>query len=612
MKKHFAYQKQGMEFLKIAWRLDHSVIPVGILLSLVEILQIYLGLFLSAEIIDELLQKDYQGGMIYAGILVGANLLLGVGKAWLTMQRKERNESIDMAFTEIIREKVLHLDYESMEDADKIGNVKAAELKMRFQGGMASLLLYYQQGLSILLNMVASVILIVILCFSVPKKGNAFVHFIGQIPVSVVLLCMVLGGIGIFLNRVMGNMNRKFQEISEKHPEAEKELAYIIEDIITKYEAGKVIRLFAMKSMIMENIKNKGKEQNKLFTDMMEWYFNMKALQGGMGCVFRAFSYFLVSVKVLAGAVSIGSFTKYAGALVQFGQSVSQLLELEPQIKQICMGMEYFLEFLKLPNMRETGSIPIEKRLDNEYELEFHDVSFRYPGTDEMILNHVNCKIALKEKMAVVGRNGAGKTTFIKLLCRLYDPTEGYITLNGVDIRKYDYKEYMSIFGVVFQDYSLFAFSVGENVATENAINPEKVWKCLEKAGVKDVVEQMPKGLDTPLYHYEEQGVEVSGGEAQKIAIARALYKDAPFVILDEPTAALDPISEYEIYKRFDEMVEDKTSIYISHRMSSCRFCNDILVFEQGKIVERGSHEQLLKQDGCYTKLWNAQAKYYA
>ena len=308
----------------------------------------------------------------------------------------------------------------------------------------------------------------------------------------------------------------------------------------------------------------------------------------------------------------MGAFARYAGALVQFGENVSQVLELEPKIRQISLDMKEILEFLQLPNLRETGSIPIEKRIDHEYELEFHDVSFSYPGTEEMILKHVSCKLKLKGKMAVVGENGAGKTTFIKLLCRLYDPTEGYITLNGVDIRKYDYDEYLSIFGVVFQDYSLFSFPIGENVAVGEAVAKEKAWNGLEKAGVKEVIQKMPKGLETPLYHYEEDGVELSGGEAQKVAIARALYKDAPFVILDEPTAALDPISEYEIYKRFDEMVEDKTSIYISHRMSSCRFCDDIMVFWQGQIVERGSHEQLLKANGNYAKLWNAQAQYYA
>ena len=228
-------------------------------------------------------------------------------------------------------------------------------------------------------------------------------------------------------------------------------------------------------------------------------------------------------------------------------------------------------------------------------------------------MKNVSLKLDLKKRFAVVGRNGAGKTTLVKLLCRMYDETEGSITLNGVDIRKFDYKEYLNLFAAVFQDFSLFSIPVQDNIACDGNPDTNKVWKALEYAGIKERIEKMPEKLNNLLYHEMGEGEDISGGEAQKIAIARALYKDAPFVILDEPTAALDPISEYEIYSRFDDMVKDKTSIYISHRMSSCRFCDDILVFDNGMLVQRGSHDTLIKDQGkVYEKLWNAQAKYYA
>jgi ABC-type multidrug transport system fused ATPase/permease subunit len=318
-----------------------------------------------------------------------------------------------------------------------------------------------------------------------------------------------------------------------------------------------------------------------------------------------------VIIKILSGAITIGSLTKYVGALVQFNASISTFITKSAEIRRCCGYMGTLLEFMDLEGSMHKGTIPVEKRLDNEYEIEFHDVSFSYPGNDNKVLDHVSCHITMKDKMAVVGRNGAGKTTFIKLLCRLYEPTEGYITLNGVDIRKYDYDEYLKLFGVVFQDYSLFAFPVGENVASGRNYDDKKVWECLEESGVADRIKKLPEKLNTPLFKYDDNGVEMSGGESQKVAISRALYKDAPFVILDEPTAALDPISEYEIYSKFDEMVKNKTSIYISHRMSSCRFCDDIIVFDNGRIVERGSHEKLIDKDGYYSKLWNAQAQYY-
>ena len=203
------------------------------------------------------------------------------------------------------------------------------------------------------------------------------------------------------------------------------------------------------------------------------------------------------------------------------------------------------------------------------------------------------------------------KTTFIKLLCRLYEPTEGQILLNGIDIRYYDYKDYAQLFSVVFQDFNLFSFSIAENVASGKDFDAEKVTNCLERSGFGERLAKMQKGINTNIYQHNDEGVEISGGEAQKIAIARALYKDAPLVILDEPTSALDPISEYEIYRHFDEMVQDKTSIYISHRMSSCRFCDNILVFDDGQIVEQGSHEQLVNNKGLYSELWHAQAQYY-
>lgn len=208
---------------------------------------------------------------------------------------------------------------------------------------------------------------------------------------------------------------------------------------------------------------------------------------------------------------------------------------------------------------------------------------------------------------------GSGKTTFIKLLCRLYDPTEGEILLNGIDIRKYNYREYMDIFSVVFQDFKLFSLKLGQNVASRVDYNKEKVMECLDKAGFSEKLLEMTEGMETYLYKdYDDNGIDVSGGEAQKIAIARALYKDAPFIILDEPTAALDPIAEAEIYGKFNEIAGDKTAIYISHRLSSCKFCDEIAVFHEGAVIQQGSHATLVADEkGKYYELWNAQAQYY-
>lgn len=284
---------------------------------------------------------------------------------------------------------------------------------------------------------------------------------------------------------------------------------------------------------------------------------------------------------------------------------LAKLLEIvgDAGINAFYLGQEF--SFLDIPNRMYQGSLTVEKRSDKNYEVEFRNVSFRYPNMETYALRNVSLKFRVGERLALVGQNGSGKTTFIKLLCRLYDPTEGEILLNGIDIRKYDYQEYMSVFSVVFQDFRLLAYSVGQNTAASAKYDREKARGCCQKAGFWERVETMPEGLDTILYkNLSEDGVEISGGEQQKLAIARAMYRDSAFLILDEPTAALDPMAEYEIYTRLNEIVEDRTAIYISHRLSSCRFCDEIIVFDEGSMVQQGTHEALLAQEhGKYCEL---------
>jgi len=323
--------------------------------------------------------------------------------------------------------------------------------------------------------------------------------------------------------------------------------------------------------------------------------------------------YAFVAIKVIIGSMGLGDFLRYS-------QTISELMTAFAWFGNSATGfhnnvkyIEKFFEYVDIPTEMHYGTIPTEKRSDNIYDIEFHNVSFRYPHSDVYAIKNLSFKFKVGEKVAVVGMNGSGKTTMIKLLCRLYDPTEGYITLNGIDITKYDYEDYLALFSVVFQDFRLFSFSLGENVSCAQEYDEDKVRSCLDIAGMKERVSSLPNGLKSVIYKdFDENGIEISGGEAQKIAIARALYKDAPFVILDEPTASLDPLAEYEIYSRFNDMVESKTAVYISHRLSSCRFCDKIAVFHEGEIIQFGSHDDLLKDiNGKYYKLWNAQAQYY-
>lgn len=343
---------------------------------------------------------------------------------------------------------------------------------------------------------------------------------------------------------------------------------------------------------------------------------SLHALSGALSMLFNGLVYVFVCLKAWAGAFGIGSVTQYISAITKLSQSLSFLLTRLGNMYNNAAFLKTTFEFLDIPNDMYQGSLTTEKRADRNYEVEFRNVSFKYPNSETYALRHVSLKFKIGQRLAVVGMNGSGKTTFIKLLCRLYDPTEGEILLNGIDIRKYKYDDYMNIFSVVFQDFKLLPFSLAENVAASKEYDRKRIMDCMNKSGFCENLSEetmFGTGIDTILYKdFDENGVEISGGEAQKIAIARALYKDAPFIILDEPTAALDPIAEAEIYSKFNEIAGDKTAIYISHRLSSCRFCDEIAVFHEGRVTQQGSHEELVEDTtGKYHELWHAQAQYY-
>ena len=337
------------------------------------------------------------------------------------------------------------------------------------------------------------------------------------------------------------------------------------------------------------------------------------ALSSCVSAFLTGLIYLLVCIKAWAGAFGLGTATQYIGSVTSFFGGFSELMKCIGVMRINSSFLDTVFELLDTPNTMYQGSLTTEKRSDIQYDVEFRDVSFKYPGSEAYALRHVNMKFKVGSRLAVVGMNGSGKTTFIKLLCRLYDPTEGEILLNGINIRKYRYDDYMKIFSVVFQDFQLLALPLGQNVAASQTYDAARVLDCLNKAGFGEKLAKMPHGLDTYLYKsVDTEGVDVSGGEAQKIAIARALYKDSPFIILDEPTAALDPIAEAEIYSKFDEIAGDKTAVYISHRLSSCKVCDEIAVFDSGSVIQQGTHSDLLADEsGKYFELWNAQAQYY-
>ncbi len=603
--------RTGFELLKIAHKMDSSVIPLQILHVLVQTASFYLGLLFTAELIDNLLEGNFSVAFLYGGLVVAGTLCFGMAGILLAGSGKRSYNRLMIGFYIMTREKAIALDYETMEQPDVVKKIARSERTAKMHGSLQSIVTVYRNILESLFTIATSVGLTAALCFAAPETDNRVLAVAARPAVSAAIVaafsCTAFGVYAKVNKRFVEKNNRIFQS----HTDVEMKLGYMLTHILRDYKAGKVIRIYDMKEMLLGNFRK--------FNTQSAEFFERWNDAGNQGTLFRntvnglyvVCIYLFVAVKALAGAITIGAFTQYAGALTKLAKGFQDFVENSAELKKKCIYMSDFLDFLNTESSHVKGSIPVEKRLDGEYEIEFKDVSFCYPGSGEMVLKHVNCKLTMKNKLALVGKNGAGKTTFIKLLCRLYEPTEGSITLNGVDIRKYKEEEYRELFSVVFQDFKLFGFPVWCNLAAGYERDDKKLWDSLERAGAAEFVRGLPSGADTVLYKSKEGGVDISGGEAQKLALARALYKDAPFVVLDEPTAALDPISEAQVYAGFNEMVKEKTSIYISHRMSSCRFCDDIIVFDNGQIIERGSHERLLSIRGQYAQMWDAQAQYY-
>jgi ATP-binding cassette subfamily B protein len=380
---------------------------------------------------------------------------------------------------------------------------------------------------------------------------------------------------------------------------------------VHKNEGGMDIRIYSLQNPILRAVKTM---QNWFRHGYGETECVNRGVSHAIGAVFMVLAYLVIGLRALEGMYDIGEVTRFVGAVTSFSGAVATIVVQTSLMRENAPYLTMAYDYLDLPKASTVGERPIEKRENNDYELEFHNVSFTYPGSEKYALKNINLKFTPNQRLAIVGMNGSGKTTMIKLLCRLYEPTTGKITLNGVNINEYKYDEYVAMFSVVFQDFAYSALKLGENVAISADYNKKEVAEALRKVGFGDRLEKLQNGLDTYLNKdADKDGEFLSGGEFQKIALARAVYKNAPIVILDEPTAALDPVAEFEVYSKFNEIIGNKTSMFISHRLSSCRFCHDIAVFHEGQVIERGSHDQLISnKNSKYSELWNAQAQHYS
>ena len=571
-------------------------------------LQPFITIWFSARIVDELTnhcRKDYIASYVICVITI--NFICIVFQNVLLHICNEKESQMWIWFEKVFSDKQMSLDYDDLEDVSiQKQRQEVEENLFMFGNGLAQLV----WGTSVMVKVFVNIFVALLMSGTlfISKTGEKIVDH--PIWIVAILGCITLCGFSNY--KATRKENSLFMKWCDNSLWFNRTFMFFGHELYTNLERAKDVRIYRQDTLAIKKIEEleewgKAEKKNSFH---MAFFPSVAGFIVGLG---NCACYLFVAIKAFLGAYGVGSVVQYVSVLTRLGDGIRDLMFMVSDNELYCAHLKKMYDYLDIPNHMYQGSLTVEKREDNEYYIEFRNVSFKYPRTENYVLRNVNLKFKIGEKLAVVGMNGSGKTTFIKLLCRLYDPTEGEILLNNVDIRKYDYKEYMSIFSVVFQDFKLFSFGLGQNVSASFHYNEELAKKCLEKAGFYGRLQSMKKGLETSIYKdLDEEGVEISGGEAQKIALARALYKNAPFIILDEPTAALDPIAEYEVYSKFNEIVQDKTAIYISHRLSSCRFCDVIAVFDGGQIVQRGVHDRLLQDThGKYYELWNAQAQYY-
>ncbi len=605
--------KNIVKVLKYGYEMDKSYFPVMGISLLLKTAVPYMELMLSAYILDGI-SMHMDNRELFTVIMAAVSVILLVQFLSGTIRNRMEvhREEIYYRYESESYAKILEMDYARI-DSPEVKRLKDRIRKDRNWGaGINSLFWEVNRIMEHIFHLIgAAIVGLPAAGYLVKSKAPAgWGILIVLIVVLTVSMCLQVH------YRKQGDYLRYHEE---KTVEEKEEMFCFAWDFAGQetfnYKNGKDVRIYEsydlMKRWTTEVLQHTGFRKMLLkssFGDGMAGFF--AAMMSG---AVSGASYLIVAVIALAGTITIGNVVRFAGCLGRFLEAATGLINGWSALALIARKQLSTLELIHLQDEMYKGKIPVEKRSDGEYSIEFKNVSFKYPGTEQYVLKNLTMKLTVGEKLAIVGMNGSGKTTMIKLLCRLYDPQEGEILLNGVDIKKFKQEEYCRLFSVVFQDYTLYPFLLAENIAVSRTYDSALVRKCLEDAGFGARLETLEEGLFTYLYKdYDDSGIEISGGEAQKIAIARAIYKEAPFILLDEPTAALDPLAEYEIYANFGRITGTKTAVYISHRLSSCRFCEKIAVFHEGELVQLGSHKELVAdKNGKYYELWNAQAQYY-
>ena len=589
-------------------RLEKRLTPLSVILAAVTAVMPFINIWFTSKIIDLLdTGADMKELALYIGLAVGINLILFFLSYFLNDMYFMYRSLMYNKELQNISEKLFKTEYQKLENSDFKELIhKHSEAQDRVFSAFVQFSWMMRDFISGALTLIISIIIVIPL-FKIGFTKTGETYF--EKPVFLLTIFAAIAVMVVIILVVAMKMNKAWFKASDEYSRLDRIFYYFL-NMFTDYNTGKEIRLYKEQNLIEHTATDiLLTDGEKLLKKVSLNSAKSSSFVAILGAIVGFGIYLFIGVKGLYGLFGIGSLVLYCGSFMQIINGIMKMAATFGKTEEMVPLVNYYFDIMNTKDEMEYG----DKVLDTtEFELEFKNVSFRYPDAENYSLKNINIKIKNGEHLAVVGRNGSGKTTSIKLMCRLYDVTDGEILINGINIKDYTKESIIQLYSVVFQDFRIFSLPLNDNVCAGKEHDKDKLYNCLEQANIKERTESLPNKDNTILYKdMDKAGVEISGGEAQKLALARALYKDSPVVILDEPTASLDPIAENEIYSRFNSFTQNKTAIYISHRLSSCVFCNRIAVFDKAELVETGTHNELLNNSGKYSELWNAQAQYY-
>lgn len=592
-KKYNLMQNSGF-VMDGVWKYNRRILPLIAVNTLVTAVSPFIGILFPRQILNELLTAKRPERLI---LLLVEFFLAALAAAYFVQYLKgifmAQPVKVSIPYVNRMYQKCMDISFQCTEDPDFLNNVRTAEKGSGRNNydGISGMLHKWFETPGAVIALCGYVVIV--------SKLNVFIQLY--------LVC------AIGINYVLSLARNKYEHDKRDELAGNERRSGYLYDIMYDFSYGKEIRLHDLSDwlgsrfMLYRDRVRSTKETIKNFEMFGSW------VDIFLSVIREGIVYAYLVYMVAENRMTIADFTMYAAAIAGFKGAFERMARHLADMHRLSMQISDYRNFVLWPDKMEEAQKPVPIP-PGPYEFEFRNVSWKYPGSDRYMFRNLNLTVKKGQRLALVGQNGAGKSTFIKLLLRLYDVTEGEILCNGINIRKFDRGEYYGLFSAVFQEVLPLAFSVADNVGVSDAgqIDRQRVSLCLQRAGLSDKINALKYGADTcVLKIIDDEGIEFSGGEKQKLMIARALYKDGAVMVLDEPTAALDPLAEREIYESFDSLTENKTAVYVSHRLASTRFCDTIAMFDDGKLVEYGTHEELMGLHGRYEEMFHIQAKYY-